>query len=111
MFIREKDFKSANKRVDFLQRTGLVTIGKVTGYDPLPTIVPVQNQIHFFPDGGLEAVVSEDNPDKPTRSDERIYGCILTNPRDRYVVYFNYRGAGFKPLVTGEELDRIRKLK
>ncbi|MEK6946937.1 MAG: hypothetical protein AABX32_05000 [Nanoarchaeota archaeon] len=111
MFMRVGDFKDAHKRAIFLQRTGCVTIEKVTGYDPLPPIAPIQNQVHFFPDGGLEAVVSESNPDKPTYPNEKVYGCILTNPRDRYVAYFNYRGAGFEPLVTGAELDKIRKLR
>jgi len=86
--------KKVAERVETLKGLDCVRFEKVSEYDRMPDLVPLDNQLHFFNDG-IEAIVGKE---PISNSDNEKYKCILVDENRKKLIEYSFEGVNYQPL-------------
>jgi len=82
------------ERVETLKGLDCVHFEKVSEYERMPDLVPLDNQLHFF-DDGIEAIVGSDSV---PNSDNERYKCTLVDENRKKLIEYSFEGVNYQPL-------------
>ena len=92
--------KTVTERVKTLKKLDFVHVEKISEYEIMPDIVPLDNQLYFF-DDGIEAIVTKiPTVTKTLAVDESSekYKCIIVNEGTKKIIEYSFEGKNYEQI-------------
>ena len=85
--------KNVDSRLKTLKSLNYVCFEKVSEYERMPEIIPLDNQIYLFKDG-FEAIIDKELVEG---KDHKRYKCVLVNEGRKKIIKYTFKGRDYKP--------------
>ena len=92
--------RNVDKRLRILKELDFVHFDKISEYEKMPDIIPLDNEILFF-DDGIEAIVDklllENNNDQ--------YCCKIVDEKRRRIIEYSFEGRDYTPINVSKNIS------